>query len=150
MKTVPLIVRFWRHIEIDVQTQCWNWTGKLINSGYGLFGVGTKKENKFKTSHRWSYEYFRGSIIKPFTVDHLCHNRICCNPFHLEVVSQKENVRRGEGILSINYRKTRCKWGHEFTSENTRIIKLGRKCKECEREANRKAYRRRKEIIYAS
>jgi len=70
---------------------CWNWIGFLDRNGYGICGRGVNNE---KYAHRAVYRYFRGTIPKGMTLDHLCRNRSCVNPDHLEPVTLKENVRR--------------------------------------------------------
>lgn len=73
--------------EVDGATGCWNWVGALDRYGYG---------RKAKTSaHRWYYRKFIGEIPNGLTIDHLCRNRQCVNPDHLEAVSMRENLRRG-------------------------------------------------------
>lgn len=81
------------HIPEDAN-DCWEWLGSINETtGYG------KKQWGGRTvlSHRWVYEMFYGQIAKGLTVDHSCRNRGCCNPKHLETVTQAENVRRGAG-----------------------------------------------------
>lgn len=78
------------------------------------------------------------------TLDHLCRNRLCVNPEHLEVVSRGENVLRGVGVTAENKRKTHCAHGHEFTTENTYRYGNKRHCRTCRTENMRE--RRRKGI----
>lgn len=122
---------------------CWEWTAYISERGYAKFSF---PHNGYKTrpgnAHRYSYEKYIGKLRKGMTIDHLCRNRKCVNPKHLEQVSWQENLLRGEGIPAINAKKTHCKRGHEFTKANTRIItkihhKSGKKyklrsCKICE------------------
>ena len=77
---------------IDPETGCWNFTGSLQRSGYGALGVDLKTVY----AHRYAYERLVGEIPSGLVVDHLCRNRACFNPEHLEVVTQRENVLRGE------------------------------------------------------
>ena len=74
----------------DDRTDCWLWTATINNCGYGLIWSNRRPV----CAHRWSYEYFRGPIAHGMVIDHLCSIRACQNPDHLEVVTQKENVRR--------------------------------------------------------
>ena len=117
--------RFWDKVEIT--NSCWNWKGAKLN-GYGYFN----NNGKTATVHRFIYKMFIGEIPENLTIDHLCRNRKCVNLQHLELVTSKENTLRGESIQAKNYRKTHCKRGHEFTSENTYNTPSGsRRCKIC-------------------
>ena len=82
-----------------------------------------------------------GSVERAMTLDHICRNRLCVNPAHLEIVSVKENVLRGVGISAENSRKTHCIDGHEFNEENTLVLKDGsRVCRACARERARRRH----------
>lgn len=120
------IQRFQKFIELDLLTGCWLWKGCLTN-GYGIFKINRKNV----LAHRASFVHWNGDIPQGLEIDHLCRNRICCNPKHLESVTHKENVKRGNlGI--INKSKTHCKHGHEFNKDNTIITKGGsRNCRIC-------------------
>jgi hypothetical protein len=98
-------------IAVDPATGCWNWTGSINNSGYARMNHGY--------AHRILYELHRGPIPEGKTLDHLCRNRRCVNPGHLEVVSGHENTLRGMGVAGQNAKRTHCRKGHEFTPENT-------------------------------
>lgn len=80
--------RFWNNIEIT--DYCWLWHGNILNREYGSFKVN----GEFNLAHRYSYEYFIGKIKKGLVIDHLCQNKPCVNPYHLEMVTQRENNRR--------------------------------------------------------
>ena len=92
---------------------CWKWLGSKYRNGYGKLGkTGVM-------AHRIAYELTRGEVPKDMCLDHLCKQRDCINPDHLEIVTLTENVMRGESQAAQNGRKTHCIRGHEFTSENT-------------------------------
>lgn len=107
---------------------CWRWTGALQNAGYGQYGKPAV------LAHRWSYELHVGPIPTDLVVDHLCRNRWCVNPEHLEVVTLAENIIRGESLPAKNKRKTHCPKGHPYDDENTHLTSQGwRICRACNR-----------------
>lgn len=118
--------RFWSKVEIT--DTCWLWLGYLEKGGYGRFRVG----NVMCMAHRFSYMYFVRPIPEGLTIDHLCRVRNCVRPDHLEPVTQLENNRRGDS--DHNKFKFRCKYGHAFNRQNTRLTRLGRRqCRKCDR-----------------
>ena len=125
---------FWRHVEVG---DCWNWTRALDRDGYGRFRLN----GSYVRVHRLSYELLVGPIPENLVIDHLCRNRRCVNPDHLEIVTAVENLRRGHA-WDHNRQKTHCPQGHMYTPGNT-LIKLktkSRQCRTCNRE--KKAERR--------
>ena len=119
------VASFWA--RFTVTPGCWRWTGNLNGSGYGQYSAGGYNV----LAHRMSYEIHVGPIPDGFTIDHLCRNHWCVNPAHFEVVTARENTLRGEGPTALNARKTHCKWGHEFTPENTYRRGNHRYCRAC-------------------
>lgn len=119
-----------------VESGCWEWTGHIRDSGYGEFFIKGKRIR----AHRYSYELFRNKIPFGKVIDHLCRNRKCVNPDHLEVVTMYQNSTRGEGVGAKALRMTHCKKGHEFNDVNTwkrKIADTGRfwrVCRICHRE----------------
>lgn len=104
---------FWLHV-IDTGS-CWEWCGGAVNSkGYGHI----KQGRALLKAHRVSWTLVRGPIPSGLTLDHLCRNRLCVNPDHLEAVSNRENILRGTSPTAINARKTHCQRGHELTAAN--------------------------------
>jgi hypothetical protein len=117
-----------------MNSECWPWPGQLNHNGYGTLTISSKTMR----AHRFVYAWAKGPIPEGCEVDHLCRQRNCVNPDHLEPVTKRENVLRGESFSAINARKTHCVNGHEYTPENTKIEKgRWRNCRECHRAANR-------------
>ncbi len=122
------LARIFRKIEI---ADCWEWTGCLDTSGYGKLTFRRRQLGV----HRVIWLLLVGVIPTGLTIDHLCRNRRCCNPDHLEPVPHRVNVSRGHGISVINAMKTHCKYGHEFTEENTIRVRTragNRHCRTCQ------------------
>lgn len=125
------------------KTECILWP-KVDGDGYA-FSVWVNGETVHR--HRLAYMTFVGPIPKGLTLDHLCRNRNCINPKHLEAVTEKENILRGTSPSAINARKTHCDNGHPFSAENTRMgkTKKQRHCKICSRAALQRF--RAKEVV---
>jgi len=124
--TTKAISAFHGRYERKGECDCWEWQGPL-SYGYGVFCASGRPIR----AHRVAY--FLATQTLPFCLDHLCRNRKCVNPAHLEPVSDRENILRGVGLTAINHRKTHCKRGHPLTGDNLLHIKLGRECKTCNR-----------------
>lgn len=128
--TSSLRTRIFKSLSVGGFDACWWWTGDKTSDGYGRIW----KDGKTRYVHRVLYEHFRGEIPPNVQIDHLCRNRACGNPSHMELVTSRENTLRGEGPTSQNAQKTHCVNGHEYTPENTRYYKGGRYCRTCQRE----------------
>ena len=115
---------------------CWEWMGARNADGYGqLVFCG-----RWFKAHRFFYEVLVGAVPQGLEIDHLCRNRACVNPDHMETVTHQENIRRGDQINKGWERyKTHCPKGHAYTEDN--LVKQGlsnkRKCKTCHREKAR-------------
>lgn len=120
---------------------CWTFTGALDRQGYGKVSDGVLTSQV----HRIVFQHFNGTIVAGLELDHLCRHRACCNPAHLEAVTHRENVLRGQSPTALNAMKTRCVNGHEFDAANTRLRSRGRECKRCHAEQERARYHRAKD-----
>lgn len=127
------------NIFVALEDECWIWeAGKF--RGYGCFYSSIAK--KQQRAHRVAYEMFVGPIPEGLHLDHLCRNRGCVNPAHLEPVTNRENVLRGVGPTAVNAKKTHCPRGHALEGDNIYWRPTGRRCKQCVREHNRENFQR--------
>lgn len=125
MNVTDLPARMQAKITVT-ETGCWEWTAAANSRGYGQWGV----DGVSRSTHRVAYELLVGPIPHELQIDHLCRNKRCCNPAHLEPVSAKTNNSRRPGV-----NKSHCVHGHALTPENTITKRAGnsiiRNCREC-------------------
>lgn len=135
-KTTPL-ERFERHVERTLT--CWLWTGSLTEHGYGHFGPVRGTTVK---AHRFAYQQFVGPIPDDLPLDHLCRVRRCVNPAHLEPVTQRENLLRGDTSTAAFAAQTHCMRGHPLSGDNLYRppnASNQRHCRACRRMAKRQS-----------
>lgn len=125
---------FFGKIEVD-EHGCWLWrAARSPHTGYAVF----RGEN----AHRFAYRHFVAAIPAGWVVDHLCRNRACVNPAHLDAVTHATNVLRG------NWARAACKRGHAWTPDNVKFQKNGSvsafMCIECDRQRKREGAARRR------
>ena len=118
--------------KVDKTSSCWMWTGPK-SYGYGKFSIGRKT----CLAHRFAYERLKGQIPNGLQLDHLCRNKACVNPEHLEPVTNRENALRAVPFIP---KTNTCQKGHELTTDN--LVKwkarYGHKeCLKCRHEYNR-------------
>lgn len=139
----PFRERLLSKVAVDVdgpcpvdEAPCWEWTASKRN-GYGQISRGRTGQG-VAYAHRAVYEELLGALPEGTELDHLCRNPGCVNPAHLEPVTHRENLLRGESFSAINAVKDRCDAGHLFTAANTRVWRNGsRNCRECHRDQER-------------
>jgi len=139
--------RVLRHV-IRQPDGCWIWPRAKVWNGYGQVWNG----NKLVMVHRYVYENMVGPVPEGMQLDHLCRNRLCCNPEHLEIVTPRENTLRGIGpALSAARQKSKtcCPNGHPYSGENLYVYKRERGCRIC-RAAARRRYNERKKGLAES
>lgn len=135
--------RFWSKVDRSGgNSACWPWAGgKTGPGGYGRFRAG--RPGRLVPAHRYAYELMIGPIPDGLCLDHLCRNRSCVNPAHLEPVTNRENLHRGIGHTATRAQQTTCINGHPFDDQNTYIKPNGcRSCRACKRRSDAAYYAR--------
>lgn len=137
--------RLWERIEVDAATGCWTWVGTLNSNGYGR----VQFRGRVMAAHRAMWIRERGEIPPGLDLDHLCRNRRCTNPDHLEPVTREVNLRRGTNTRATD---THCANGHLWADDNERRHQTdgSRVCATCMRLSARNYQRRSRVAVRAS
>ena len=125
------LLRFVRKLDYHpgpMPTACWKWRGSKL-SGYASFSLG----GRLRPAHRIAFVMKCGEIPAGLQLDHLCRVPACVNPDHLEPVTARENILRGEGMAARWARRDTCNAGHPLTTKNLLRLdpKQGRRCLAC-------------------
>lgn len=117
--------RFWKKVDVG---DCWEFIGAR-QEGYGKYRIGT---GAVRRAHRVSFTLLVRELDGDEELDHLCRNRACVNPDHLEPVATRINVLRGQSPAAACARRRECENGHAFTTKNTHIDGRGKRhCRKC-------------------
>ncbi len=135
-RDMPVEERFWSKVA-KADVGCWEWLAAISGSGYGLFWL----DGRYVGAHRVAVEFDGRKIPTGMHTDHLCSNRSCVRPDHLEVVTPQENQRRSTSVSGLNAAKVECAHGHPLSGDNLYLWRGHRHCRTCVNERNRK-YRR--------
>ena len=146
--TLPL--RFWAKVRA-LQNGCWEWTASCTPKGYGHFNAVDTPGRKYVNAHRYAYLNLVGPIPDGMELDHLCRNRKCIRPHHLDVVTHAVNARRGMSPTVILWRWGVCRNGHprseSYTRKGTSKIVFCRPCRRAQRARQRASERAGRPII---
>ncbi len=131
---LPLEPRFWSKVDksriclcdycLNHTGYCWQWIAYINKKGYGMFKI----HGRVVEAYRVAYEFTKGNVPSGLELDHLCRQRWCVNPDHLEPVTRKENVHRGIGPTAKKFRQTRCLRGHPLSGDNLYVYPNGQRC----------------------
>lgn len=142
----PTAKRFWPKVDIRGPDDCWPWNSSHTRRGYGIFSTSVDGKGHGTPAHRVAFQLSGGVIPPGHTVDHVkergCVLRDCCNPRHLEAVTHRVNILRGDGPAARNAQKTHCPNGHPYDYVKP-SAPTHRRCRTCERRGNREAKRRK-------
>lgn len=128
MLQTDFLARYYKKIQPEPMSGCWLWSGAWSERGYGV----VRKNKRLMFAHRLSYEMTNGKVPKGLELDHKCRVKCCVRPDHLEAVTHRINVLRGDRTK----KHTHCKRGHALTKENLYVYVSGedsfsRACKSC-------------------
>lgn len=124
--------RFWSKVR-ETASGCWEWTAGQNGVGYGSYYL----DGRQRLAHRLAYAEMVGPIPDGLHIDHICRNRLCVNPDHLDPVTQRVNNLRGVGVYAVNAAKSECANGHPLTGANLMLRGRdgSRRCRACNRNA---------------
>lgn len=140
LETTKQFLKFVRRVVANPDTGCWEWTGGKQQCGYGKI----RHDKRVFLAHRVAYETWREMIPDHLVVDHLCRNRSCVRPDHMELVTDRENILRGMANAAKNARKEHCNRGHPLSGENLVCHDGNRHCRTCRNAKARMAAKKRR------
>lgn len=130
------------HAVRNRKTGCWDWLGDMNQKGYGRLFYNGKKHS----AHRVSFEMFNGPISEDLEIDHVCENRKCVNPAHLQQITHRQNIRNGRLMKSRRIPKTHCPQGHPYQGDNVLWTRGGYQyCRQCRRDYDKRIYWEKKD-----
>ena len=134
--------RFWEKVKRGTPRSCWLWLASTKFGGYGQVAWREGGEQYNTGAHRVAYELSVGLIPVGLDIDHLCRNRLCVNPSHLEIVTRRVNLLRGFGHPGNNARKSCCPRGHPYDKTVPTPNGRGRRCSICKNATNNRYWHR--------
>lgn len=140
-KITAVALRFWPRVEVT--KKCWEWQGAKTPRGYGYLQVDRKRQY----AHRIAYILAFGKCQDGLVFDHLCRNRACVNPNHLELVTNRVNILRGEAPPAVWAARTHCNFGHELNDQNLIKSRAYRQCRTCRSIENKKHRDKNRDVI---
>ena len=146
-KTTPEMLRekFEARFIPEPNSGCWLWEAGISSSGYGKFYRTDISKSGQEYAHRMSWMIYRGEIEGGLFVDHrVCRNKLCVNPDHMVVCTNRENVLQPDGSPAIKKAKSHCPHGHLYEGVNLIITRGTRECRTCVRARGRSRYHRMK------